>query len=92
MASQSGGLFTLLCARSRWPHRASRADHAQKAADHIDQMLTLAVLALLLVGCFLVLQPFLTAVVWAAILCATSWPLFARLRVRFRRHDWLALV
>jgi predicted PurR-regulated permease PerM len=62
----------------------------KKPPTRIDQMLTLAVLALLLVGCFLVLEPFLTAVVWAAILCATSWPLFARLRVRFRRHDWLA--
>ena len=53
-------------------------------------MLTLAVLALLIVGCFLVLQPFITAVVWAAILCVTSWPLFARPRKRFQRHDWFA--
>ena len=53
-------------------------------------MLTLAVLALLIVGCFLVLQPFITALVWAAILCVTSWPLFSRLRRRFHRHDWLA--
>src|SRR4051812_43807221 len=61
-----------------------------KPPTRIDQMLTLAVLALLIVGCFLVLQPFITAVVWAAILCVTSWPLFSRLRNRFRRHDWLA--
>jgi len=53
-------------------------------------MLTLGGLALLLIGCFLVMQPFLTAVVWAGILCATSWPLYARLRQRFRRHDWIA--
>lgn len=62
----------------------------KKQPTRIDQMLTLAVLALLLVGCFLVLQPFITAVVWAAILCVTSWPLFARLRERFHRNDWLA--
>ena len=37
---------------------------------------------MLIVGCFLVLQPFLTAVVWAAILCATSWPLYERYRTR----------
>jgi predicted PurR-regulated permease PerM len=48
----------------------------RKTPTRIDQMLTLAVLALLIVGCFLVLQPFITAVVWAAILCVTSWPLF----------------
>jgi predicted PurR-regulated permease PerM len=53
-------------------------------------MLSLAGLAILIVGCFLVLQPFLTAVVWAAILCATSWPLYVRLQKRFRKHDWLA--
>jgi predicted PurR-regulated permease PerM len=62
----------------------------RKTPTRIDQMLTLAVLALLIVGCFLVLQPFITAVVWAAILCVTSWPLFSRLRKRFHRHDWFA--
>jgi len=62
----------------------------RKDPTRIDQILTLAVLALLIVGSFLVLQPFLTAVVWAAILCATSWPLYAQLRLRFHRHDWLA--
>src|SRR5437764_11291283 len=62
----------------------------RKTPTRIDQMLTLAVLALLIVGCFLVLQPFITAVVWAAILCVTSWPLFSRLRKRFQRHDWFA--
>jgi predicted PurR-regulated permease PerM len=62
----------------------------RRPPTRIDQMLTLAVLALLIVGCFLVLQPFITALVWAAILCVTSWPLFSRLRKRFHRHDWLA--
>ena len=47
----------------------------KKIPTRVDQMLTLAGLGVLLVGCFLVLQPFLTAVIWAAILCATSWPL-----------------
>ena len=36
--------------------------------SRIDQALTLAVLAMLIVGCFVVLQPFLTALVWA------GWP------------------
>jgi predicted PurR-regulated permease PerM len=49
-----------------------------RARFRIDSTLTLAVLALLIAGCFLVLQPFLTAIVWAAILCATMWPLFVR--------------
>jgi len=62
----------------------------KRPPTRIDQMLTLSVLALLIVGCFLVLQPFITALVWAAILCVTAWPLFSRLRKRFHRHDWLA--
>ena len=49
-----------------------------KSAFRIDRALTLVVLAGLIVGCYLVLQPFLTAIVWAAILCATMWPLFLR--------------
>ena len=62
----------------------------KKNPTRIDQLLTLAGLGVLIVGCFLVLQPFLTAVVWAAILCATSWPLYERLRKRFQKHEWLA--
>ena len=47
-----------------------------KPTFRIDQTLTLVVLTVLIAGCFLVLQPFLSAIVWAAILCATMWPLF----------------
>src|SRR5258706_7795397 len=64
--------------------------HDMKSSPQIDRTLTLVVLAILIVGCFLVLQPFLTAVIWAAILCATSWPLYVRLRKRFHRQEWLA--
>ena len=49
-----------------------------KPAFRIDHALTLVVLTGLMVGCFLVLQPFLTAIAWAAILCATMWPFFLR--------------
>jgi predicted PurR-regulated permease PerM len=36
-------------------------------------------LALLLTGCLLVLRPFVTAVLWAAVLAFSSWPLYRRL-------------
>ena len=36
------------------------------------------------VGCVLVLQPFLSAVLWAAILVFTTWPVFKWLRARLR--------
>jgi predicted PurR-regulated permease PerM len=59
-------------------------------ASRIDQVLTLAVLAMLIIGCYFVLQPFLTALVWAAILCTTTWPLYLRLHARLGGRDALA--
>ena len=34
------------------------------------------VLVIIVVGCFFVLAPFLTAMVWAFILCCATWPVF----------------
>ena len=48
--------------------------------------------ALLLAG-LIVLQPFLTAVAWAAILVYVSWPLYERLVRRFNgRRGWAAFI
>ncbi len=47
-------------------------------------------LAMLIAGCFFVLQPFITALVWAAILCTTTWPLYLFVATRFRGRDGLA--
>ena len=58
--------------------------------SRFDQALTLAVLAMLIIGCYFVLKPFLTALVWAAILCTTTWPLYLRLHARLDRRDALA--
>jgi predicted PurR-regulated permease PerM len=58
--------------------------------SRIDQTLTLAVLALLIAGCYVVLRPFLSAIVWAAILTVTVWPLFRRTRDALRGHTGLA--
>jgi len=55
-----------------------------------DQTITLAVLAVLVVGVFLVLQPFISAIVWAAILAATVWPVFSWLRRRLYGRSGLA--
>lgn len=51
-------------------------------SHRIDQTLALAALALIIIGCFLVLRPFLTAVLWAMILAVTLWPLQSRLLAR----------
>jgi predicted PurR-regulated permease PerM len=38
-----------------------------------------AAVAMLAVGCLLILSPFISAALWAAILCFSTWPLFLRL-------------
>jgi len=38
-----------------------------------------ATAGLLALGCLLILQPFISAALWAAILCFSTWPLFSRL-------------
>ena len=58
--------------------------------SRVDQSLTLVVLAMLIIGCFFVLQPFITALVWAAILCTTTWPLYWRVTARLRDRSGLS--
>ncbi|MGQ9649188.1 MAG: AI-2E family transporter [Phycisphaerae bacterium] len=41
--------------------------------------LRLVVLGLLLIGCILVLRPFISAILWAIVLCISIWPLYSRL-------------
>ncbi len=38
-------------------------------------------------GCFVVLYPFFSAILWAAILVFTTWPVYARLRARIGRFS-----
>src|SRR5438552_6507831 len=50
-------------------------------------------LLLLLVGCLLVLRPFASALLWAVVLCISSWPLYQRLLKLLRgRRTWAALL
>lgn len=55
--------------------------------QRIDRYAGIALVILLVVGCFVVLRPFLSAVLLAAILTFTTWPLYARIErgVRGRR-------
>jgi len=46
-----------------------------------------ALLGLLGLLCLVVLKPFLAAIVWAAILAYTSWPLYHLVRILLRRFD-----
>jgi predicted PurR-regulated permease PerM len=55
-----------------------------------DSTIALVVLAVLIVGVYLVIQPFLTAIVWAAVLAASTWPVFSWLRKRLGNRSAFA--
>lgn len=50
-----------------------------------ERLLIWALLGTLIAGCFAVLQPFVAAIAWAAILTFTTWPIYLRLRARLSR-------
>jgi predicted PurR-regulated permease PerM len=65
--------------------------NAQIPLTSAEQKLGWAVLLLLLFGCLLVLRPFVSALLWAVILCSASWPLYGRLlRLMHYRHGLAA--
>jgi predicted PurR-regulated permease PerM len=60
------------------------------ANSRTDRIIGGAILFLLIVGCFLVLAPFLTDLLWAVVLAYTSWPLYVWLRRRLGGWNNLA--
>lgn len=50
----------------------------------------ISLIALLILGCLYVLYPFLAAVLFAAVVCVTTWPAYTWLHVRTGRRDGLA--
>ena len=62
-------------------------------ATKLEKNLGWIILLLLLGGCLLVLRPFISALVWAAVLCFSSWPVYRRLlRLLGNRRTLAALV
>lgn len=49
-----------------------------------------SLIALLILGCLYVLYPFLAAVLFAAVVCITTWPVYERLHGKLGRRDTLA--
>lgn len=72
----------------RMSSSSSPPDRALRPA----RLLGLTALAALLVGCLLVLRPFLSALLWAAILAFCTWPAFRTLRDRLQLSPTLAAV
>lgn len=57
------------------------------------QYIQFALVAALLVGCIAVLLPFVGTLLFAIVICVTSWPLYARLLSALRnRHNLAALI
>jgi predicted PurR-regulated permease PerM len=50
-----------------------------KLRSQLEQNLGWIVLLLLLAGCLIVLRPFVSALLWAVVLCFSSWPVYRRL-------------
>jgi predicted PurR-regulated permease PerM len=46
-----------------------------KNAKRIEQVAGLVLIGAIVIGCWLVLRPFLSSILWAAILCLATWPL-----------------
>jgi len=67
--------------------------HVSDGAQRAQLWVVGAAVALLAVGCLLILRPFISAALWAAILCFSIWPLFLRLeRVLGGRRGLAALI
>ncbi|HXV37725.1 MAG TPA: AI-2E family transporter [Myxococcota bacterium] len=58
--------------------------------SNLERNLGWAVLLLLLCGCLLVLLPFIPALLWAAVLSYSSWPVYTRLLALLRERRTLA--
>jgi predicted PurR-regulated permease PerM len=58
--------------------------------ERFEQHVRVVAVALLALGCFFVIQPFLGAIIFAAILVFSTWPLFLALRQRVGGRSWLA--
>jgi predicted PurR-regulated permease PerM len=61
------------------------------AADVTHTTLSVFFIALLVISCYWVLQPFLTAIVWATIVSVATWPYFLRLERAVGRRRGLAV-
>jgi predicted PurR-regulated permease PerM len=58
--------------------------------ERIERIILIVALALLGIACFLVLRPFVSAVLWAVIVALATWPLFCRLRAALNGRTSLA--
>jgi predicted PurR-regulated permease PerM len=63
-----------------------------KLRSKLEQNLGWAILLALAVGCLVVLRPFVSALLWAVVLCFSSWPVYSRLLRWFGDRRTLAAI
>ncbi len=56
----------------------------------VEQIAGLGLIGAIVVGCVFVMRPFISAILWAAILCFATWPLYEIFLRRFRGRRTLA--
>jgi hypothetical protein len=54
----------------------------ERTRSIIERWIGAAAVAVLALACLLILRPFISAALWPAILCFTTWPLFTRLKAK----------
>ena len=59
----------------------------------VERIVEIVALALVVIGCFVVLRPFISSLLWAAILCFSTWPLYLWLERKLKgRRTWAAAI
>ncbi len=61
-----------------------------ESSSRFEQYARIAVVVLLVVGSFLVIRPFLAAILFAIVLCLSTWPAFAWLRGKLKGRSSVA--
>ena len=56
----------------------------------VEQIIQIVAIVVLVIGCFMVLRPFLAAILSAAILCFSTWPVYEWLERKLGGRNWLA--
>ncbi|OIR02450.1 putative inner membrane protein [mine drainage metagenome] len=57
-----------------------------------NQLTRITVITLLIAGCFVVLRPFMAAILFAAVVCVFTWPIYHRIWLRLGKRDFFAAV
>ena len=64
-----------------------RAEAFSPARQRLHQYVQLSAIVIIVVGCYLILHPFVPAILFAAVVCSATWPFYARLRQALWGHS-----